>query len=173
MVFDKSQILLLQRNVDKNLFYLTRKIEAIVDTEEKLDELNTQIRNYTSRYTFEAPDTNNLLQLEIIAGKCRKTEGNLRLQLREIDNIASIIASNVALMIDYCIEVSDTTLILWIRNKIKQLADLKEMGSNAPSDEFFFPTATALLASYIFKTRSTDKATRFTGIRNAIRLLLK
>ena len=93
--------------------------------------------------------------------------------LREIDSMTAVIAGYLSLLIDECIENYSAKLKIWIKIRLSQLNDLREIKVSGSSRYLIFPTANGILTPYVIKTRLCDEETsqRFVSIRNRIREL--
>lgn len=93
--------------------------------------------------------------------------------LREMDNISANLAGHLSVLIDECVENYDISLKVWIKSRIQQLADMRELTVNGVKMYISFPVAVAQLSPYLLKTRMHDEtlATRLLPIRKAIRTL--
>lgn len=172
MEFNAPQIQMIKNHIDKHLFILARKVEACSEIERSVLDLHRQLNDSSSRFRLTAPGRDALREAESISGNLIQAEFEIRFGLREIDSIMSVVGANIALLIEQCMIKYDVTLKHWIVRRIKRLVDFREMMMNSCERDFVFPTATAQLAGYIFKTRTIENAERFAIVRNAIRDLV-
>lgn len=163
---------MLKNHINKHLYILARKIELCTDLERKITELNRQLNDKANRLIINAPDKSELWESEAISAKLRQLETEMQFSLREIDNIVGIVGANIALLIDQCMIEYNIQLKHWTVRCIKRLVDFREMMSNSCERDFMFPTATAQLSGYVFKTRIVENSERFAIVRNAIRDLV-
>lgn len=170
--FTPSQILMLRNYIDKHLYILARKIEICTDIERTIVELNQQLNDKANRFIINTPGKSELRESEAISTRLRQLEIERQVSLREIDNIVAVIGANIALLIDQCMIKYNVQLKHWTVRCIKRLVDFREMMMNSGERDFVFPTATAQLAGYVFKTRTAENAERFAIVRNAIRDLV-
>lgn len=159
------------KHIDKHLFLLTKKMERYVSMQNDLNNFNDQYRDKINDFSFTPPRSNDIFQLTLISGRRHRVENECSRLLREVDNTSSIIAGNIAYLIDMCIENYQVPLKMWIVNRLRNLADLRNMASNASYD-FYFPTLSATLSPYIFRTKTLDNKEKFAIVRNAIRDLI-
>ena len=172
MNFPKSQILLIQRHTDKHLLILTQMIESYLSLEEVLQKNIDLFSEHSNRSTLYSPTIQDILHLEHLADICQVNMNARFYRSREIDNTAGIVAGNISMLFDQCIEEYNISLKQWILRKIKDLTELKKKVILHNHSDFFFPSATSILSSYIFKTRLAEDPEKFTVIRNAIRQLI-
>lgn len=172
MEIDDSKIEMLKRHISKHLFYLTKMIEKYLSIQDDLIKFEDQFNDGIGKFSFFPARPEDLYQLLMTSGHCRRIEEKKINVIREIDNSAGIVAGNIAVLIDICITDYNINLKRWVVEKIHSLADLREMASNSSSTDFNFPTIAAILSPYIFRTRFTEKQERFASLRNAIRELI-
>ncbi|MCM1138661.1 MAG: hypothetical protein NC453_08835 [Muribaculum sp.] len=93
--------------------------------------------------------------------------------LREMDNISANLTGHLSVLIDECIENYDISLKVWIKSRIQQLADMRELTVNGSKMYISFPVAVAQLSPYLLKTRMPGEplASKLLPIRKAIRTL--
>jgi len=165
---EQELITLTTRHID-NAF---RELQRILLTYEKnentietnLDRLqrvmhNTMI-NILDRSGFELiftlADSNNRIK--------RINDFNLR----EIDNLTSIIAGYLTVLIDECIENYSSRTKVQTRIRLQRLADMRELTISEEKKYLSFPIAVAILSPYLMKTRISSNSANLVSIRQAI-----
>lgn len=88
--------------------------------------------------------------------------------LRDIDNIISLIAGYLTVLIDECISNYTVGLKVQTRSRLQRLADMRELNIGLGKKYITFPTAVAILSPYLIKTRFNDNATNLVSIRHVI-----
>lgn len=167
-----AEIIRLKSHVTKYIFSLDIKIKKYIDIIDGLNKTRFVLRDGLYRISFTNTALEGLINLERLADSYRYRESERVNLLREIDSITSIIVSNLALALEECIEKPNVTLRIWIRQRIEELVKIRLSTEKSFSDAIHFPTATAILSPYLFKTQSVESSIKFAGIRNAIRELI-
>ncbi|MDE5757364.1 MAG: hypothetical protein K2H85_02005 [Allobaculum sp.] len=172
MKLEQGQILMLQRHVNKHLLMLSQKMEMYKNLERKLHEDIKALHKYVSLYTYESANIRELIRLINIVWFCQGGENARFSQIRDIDNGSAIVAGNLALLIEHCIEDYQQDLKNWIVDRIEELIDLKESVPTSDFMNFYFPAASAILSPYIIKTQIPHNRSGFASLRNSIRDLI-
>lgn len=167
-----TEINRLKSHVTKYIFSLDVKIKKYIDIIDGLNKTRFVFREGIYQITFSDSQLEGVINLERLADSYRYRESERVNLLREIDNITAIIVSNLALALDECLEQPNVTLRIWIRQRIEELVKMRLSTEKPFSDAIYFPTATAILSPYLFKTQTAESPIKFAGIRNAIRELI-
>lgn len=162
-----------QRRIEDSLNILGKEIsnyERLVNNIQlNIDRLNSLSRNPRfDKYSASGQET-----IDILMKANEDMREISRLSLREIDNITSVISGYLGVLIEECIINYSSKLKIWIRIRLRQLVDLREIKIQDANNYIPFPTAVATLIPYTIKTRACDKGTseRLVSIRNLIKSL--
>lgn len=173
MNISASDIFKLRNNVDKQMLSLKSKIEKYRDLEDKIINYKDRLSGDVLSFSFTRPDITDFMALEKLTQRYREVENERFKVIREIDNIASIIAGSLKVAIDYCMGNYSISLKQWIGKTITSMAILREADTPLLKiSDFSFPTAAAILAPYLYITQTYQVPQKFALVRNAIRDLI-
>lgn len=169
----KSLIRVTQKNIDKTFSDLKKEMlnyERLQNNiQVNLDRIqNIQNNNLINRFSHQEFELTATLK-----------DANERMNyisqrsLRDIDGMTGVIAGYLSLLIEECIENYDIKLKVWVKIKLNELVEMREIKITGVSNYIMFPTATATLIPYVIKTRMCDEETsgKLVTIRNLIREL--
>lgn len=167
-----SEIGKIKAHTIKHFISLRARVEKYKYIIESLKQNRNTFRENIYRMSFSKPDMDLLTGLEKLTDSYRHLDVEREILLREIDNIAAIVSGNIALVLDECLNDYEGPDRIWCKLQIGKIADLRTTESYEGFEAMSFPTATAILAPYLFKTMASSNPARFAGIRNAIRDLM-
>lgn len=160
-------IALAQKRIDNSLMVLQKEISNYSRLE---NNIYTNIERIRSLSTIRSSHYKDQEDIEIL----KNANENMRIinqrSLRDIDSIVAFIAGHLSVLLDYCMENYEMSLKIWIRRRLVQLDDMREINVGEIKTYISFPTAVAILSPYLIKTRMGDSETsgRLVTIRQTI-----
>ena len=169
----KARIRVTQNSIDR---YFTDLKKEIANYERIQNNIQTNLNRLQNIQVSNRMDWNSFQGLELVMtlkdanDKMRDVSQHA---LREIDSMTGMIAGYLTLLIDECIENYDVKLKVWIKIKLNQIVELREIKVQGVSNYLTFPAAVTALIPYVIKTRICDPeiSGKFVTIRNLIREL--
>lgn len=160
-----------KQRIDRMLNSLQKEVSDYERAVNQLSENRSKLRTvvFNSNVNVLEPIGFELICTVMDASSKIKSVNERR--LREIDNITSIIAGYLTIILDQCIENYNTQLKLWLKSRIERLADMREIVVDSYKEFIPFPIAVAILTPYLIKTRESDSSHNMVSIRNAINSL--
>ncbi len=170
-MISQSLITIIKGSIDKTFKDLKKELENYGKVENNIQLNMERLRNLKQNKRL---DTSSRQGIEL-SGMLNDANNDMRRinqrSLREIDSMAAIIASYLALLMDECIENYSSALKFWIRNRLTQLDEARELSIKGANEYLIFPAAVGILTPYIIKTRLCDDSTsrKLVTVRNLIR----
>lgn len=159
---------LTKQRIVRGLVTLRRLIKDYELYENERYSLKKDIQRWFVNHRFEKYDTSDLAYLNNISFSISNIyEDNVN-RLRKIDNVSGATAAFIALLIDECIEHYTNDLKIWIRDKLEELNDTRDIEVGSFEISLIFPNAATILAPYLTKTRTESRLKYMVSIRNKI-----
>lgn len=164
-------ITIIKNNIDNTLKDLKKELENHEKVENNIQLNMERLRNLKNNKRLDSSSSQSIDLSRMLNDTNNDMRRINQRTLREIDSKTAIIASYLALLMDECIENYNSALKFWIRNRLTQLDEVRELKINGASEYLIFPAAIGILTPYIIKTRLCDDSTsrKLVTIRNLIR----
>lgn len=166
-------IFIVKKRLDQSFIDLQKELCEYERVENIIQDNNYRIRRFYNNSVIFSEDKS--AQMAVVTLK--DANENMRIinirRLREIDNICAFIAGHLSIFIDECIENYSGPLKIWVKGRLQQFADMREITVDGVKTYICFPSAVAKLSPYLVKTRMCDEETAscLVSVRQAIRLL--
>lgn len=169
----EENILRTRRIIVRDLSMLERMTGRLEDVMNNLSDIETKIGELHKRIIIRQSLPDDLIKSVALFNSYAYYNKRHASYLRDIDATTASIAGFIALLIDDCFATRDVNLKFWIKNRIAELNDARQIESDGKIIAIPLPTANAILLPYLEKTRYGENAPWFASVRNAIRELLK
>ena len=162
----------IQEAIDQLFMQLGFKIRRLAVCKREAKKILRDINMLSSGIAIQQSMPGDFVRLCQLFSEYTQNNNELTNLLRSVDQLSARIAAYLSVAIEESFNNRDTDLKMWIRSKIDELDDLREIKLDMITQKRIeLPTAVGILTPYLAKTRTGENSSWFASVRNAIRRL--